>query len=158
NNNIIGEAVTDSTGHAVTSIGLTVTYQVDPILQNTIDGVTSDNRVIFKLTLNPDGTFTFTLNDQIDHPVHSHDTGDTAHGGSEETLFLDLSHVIGGHDDVGNSPISAGENSFNIGVVDDTPTTADSTPDTLFTPGGESDGEGGGSFSGSFSDYTAIDD
>ena len=72
-----GTTVHDSNGNDLKSIGETVQYLV--INSTTIEGVTSrpakasDPRVIFILTVNPDGTFTFELTDQIDHPTHSHD-------------------------------------------------------------------------------------
>src|SRR5262249_26432654 len=86
---------------------------------------------------NTDGSFKFTLNDQIDHPLHSHDDGTNPPGALEETLFLDLANAVGGHD-LSGDPIVLNGNSFDIGVVDDTPIAHDSEP-PVFTSGSESE-------------------
>ena len=57
--------VHDSNGNVVTSIGQIVHY--DYVDASDIEGRTTDDRLIFTLHVNTDGTFTFTLNDQIDH-------------------------------------------------------------------------------------------
>ncbi|MBX6329688.1 MAG: VWA domain-containing protein, partial [Pseudolabrys sp.] len=121
-----GTIVKDSAGNDVTSIGEVVRYHV--VDAHTIEGWTSfgseDARLIFTLVVNADGTFTFTLNDQIDHPIHTHDDGQ---GFGEETLNLDLSNAIHAHDANGDQ-VSFPQNTFDIGVIDDTPVAHDTVP------------------------------
>jgi hypothetical protein len=121
-----GKPVKDSAGNDVTSIGEVVEYHV--VNSTTIQGWTSfgeeDARLIFTLVVNPSGTFTFTLNDQIDHPTHTHDDGQ---GFGEETLNLDLSSAIHAHDANGDQ-VDFPQNTFDIGVIDDTPVAHDTVP------------------------------
>jgi len=128
-----GKPVKDSAGNDVTSIGEVVEYHV--VNSTTIQGWTSfgeeDARLIFTLVVNPSGTFTFTLNDQIDHPTHTHDDGQ---GFGEETLNLDLSSAIHAHDANGDQ-VDFPQNTFDIGVIDDTPVAHDTVPGSF--DGGE---------------------
>ena len=73
--------VHDTNGNRVTSFGADVKYVfVDPTL---IEGF-ADGRLVFTLQVvdAANGTFRFTLNDQIDHPAHTVDAGSTSHGAS----------------------------------------------------------------------------
>ena len=114
--------VHDSNGNAVTSIGETVQYLF--IDSTTIEGVVpsgeGDPRVVFILHVNTDGTFTFELTDQIDHPVPRHSDGTNPPGIFEETLNLDLSSAIAAHDATPD-PVVFPANTFDVGVIDDTP-------------------------------------
>ena len=141
NNAANGATVRDENGTPVTSIGLEVHYAA--VDSQNIEGRTSDNRLIFTLHVNTDGTFTFTLNDQIDHPTHTHDNGQ---GFGEETLNLDISNAIIAHDATPD-PIVFPTNTIEIGVIDDTPIAFDSAP---FYP--QPDVEGSGSFSSALDD------
>ena len=132
-----GTDVHDSNGNVVTSIGLAVHY--DRVSDTEIDGRTSDGRLIFTLTIGANGAFTFTLNDQIDHPTHSHDDGTHPQGIFEETLNIDLSTAVVAHDATPD-PVVFPTNTFDIGVIDDTPITIATTP---FYPQPNFDGEGG---------------
>ncbi len=124
-----GTTVHDDGGNAVTSLGEVVKYHF--VNSTTIEGLTNGEegtRLIFTLHVNTDGTFTFTLNDQIDHPTHSVDNDSTnpSHtpGIFEETLNIDLSGAIDAHDANGDHPIFP-QNTFDIGVIDDTPVAHD---------------------------------
>ena len=141
NNAANGTTVRDENGNPVTSIGLEVHYAA--VDSQNIEGRTSDNRLIFTLHVNTDGTFTFTLNDQIDHPTHTHDNGQ---GFGEETLNLDISNAIIAHDATPD-PIVFPTNTIEIGVIDDTPIAFDSAP---VYP--QPDVEGSGSFSSALDD------
>ena len=115
------------------------------------------------LHIDSNGQFTFTLTDQIDHPIQSHDDSTTnpAHqqGIFEETLDLDLSNAVGGHDAANNQfVLPAG--TFDVGVIDDTPivlqgahenvTVDENDIDTGLSHGtSPNDGNGDGSFTGS---------
>ena len=77
--------------------------------------VTGD-REVFTLTVNTDGSYTFTLKDQIDHSVLD---GEGV-GNNENTTFIDLSTYVVATDGDGDSvPLGAG--SFTVKVVDDIP-------------------------------------
>jgi VCBS repeat-containing protein len=115
-----GTAVLDADGHAVTSLGTAVTYlQTSP---TTVVGM-AGSRLVFtiELTDSTDGVFRVTINGQIDHPVHSTDSGSISNGLLEETLSIDLSAVVGGHDASGHSLALPQADMFTVGVIDDTP-------------------------------------
>ena len=128
-----GTNVHDNSGNDIKSLGQTVQYHV--VDANNVEGWTDfgqgDARLIFTLHVNTDGTFTFTLNDQIDHPVHSVDNSTTnpSHtpGIFEETLNLDLSNAIHAHDANGDQ-VDFPQNTFDVGVIDDTPIANDTIP------------------------------
>ena len=124
-----GTVVHDSNGNVVTSLGSAVQYVF--ISSTEIEGWTfsggSELNLVFILDINPDGTFTFTLNDQIDHPTHSHDDGTHPQGIFEETLNIDLSTAVVAHDTTPD-PVVFPANTFDIGVIDDTPVTCETTP------------------------------
>lgn len=137
NSAIDGTVVKDSSGHNVTSIHEDVTYLF--VDSSTIEGVTNGEegqRLIFTLHVNTDGSFTFTLNDQIDHPVHSDDNSTTnpnhIPGIFEETLYLDLSGAVTAHDATPDTVVFPTD-TFEVGVIDDTPIANDSVP-TYYEP------------------------
>lgn len=120
-----GTVVKDAGGNDVKSIGETVHYKF--IDANDIQGVTNGEegeRIIFFLHVNSDGTFTFTLNDQIDHPDHHHSDGTNPQGIFEETLNLDLSPAVIAHDATPD-PITFASGTLEVGVIDDTPILVD---------------------------------
>ncbi|HTS41647.1 MAG TPA: DUF5801 repeats-in-toxin domain-containing protein, partial [Xanthobacteraceae bacterium] len=119
NNAADGTQVVDSDGHPVTSFGAPVTFTFANA--TLIEGV-ANGRLIFTLEIidATTGTFRFTLNDQIDHPTHSVDIGSTSNGSLEETLTLDLSSIISGHDSGGHQ-IALDAGMFTVDVIDDTP-------------------------------------
>jgi hypothetical protein len=129
NNAADGTVVKDADGNDVKSIGEVVKYVFvsDTEIQGwAFDGDFQD-RLVFTLNINPDGTFTFTLNDQIDHPIHSHDDGTNPQGALEETLDLDISTAVAAHDAT-PSPVSFPPGTIEIGVIDDTPVAYDTIP------------------------------
>ncbi len=138
---IIGnEAVTDTAGNPVTSLGVPVTYTAPDISvpgQTTVEGV-ADGRVVFTLTVHPDGTFDFVLNDTIDHPIKG------PYPVGEDALDLNLTSLILVTDHDGDPLILTG-NAFTITVIDDTPLTlrrcAVQLDDDALT-GGNPDGTG----------------
>lgn len=71
---------------------------------------TANNHTVFTLQLNPGGSYTFNLFDQIDHPA----------GNGTNTLDIDFSSVIRYVDQDGDA-IPLAENSFTITVIDDVP-------------------------------------
>ncbi|HTN61679.1 MAG TPA: DUF5801 repeats-in-toxin domain-containing protein, partial [Devosia sp.] len=76
------------------------------------------DRLVFMLTLAADGTYIFTLNDQIDHP-----TLDGLAGDNSENLLaaaIDLSGYIVATDGDGDS-VSLANGMFTIDVLDDIP-------------------------------------
>ena len=117
---IVGnEVVTDTAGNPVTSLGVPVTYTAPDLSvpdQTTVRGV-ADGRVVFTLTVHPDGTFDFILNDTIDHPIHG------PFPAGEDALNLNLTSLILVTDHDGDPLILTG-NAFTITVIDDTPITS----------------------------------
>ena len=89
------------------SDGALVTYDVSGnVLTASANGST-----VFTLTVNADGSWTFELDGQLDHPVT----------GTEDNLLLDLSSVVVATDADGNS-VGAHAGVFVIDVDDDMPT------------------------------------
>ena len=130
---VSGQQVTGDHG-PVTSLGLPVKYVF--ISSTEIQAWTFDNQnnpinKVFTLELSPDGSFTYTLNDQIDHFFPSTDPGSTSDGNLEETLFIDLSTVVGGHDNNGDPIVPLTDGMFTIGVIDDTPVAQISQTETI---------------------------
>ena len=103
---------------ALTSAGVQVTYQV---VGNTLTASAGGNTV-FTFTLNSNGTWTFTLVDQIDHPTLNGQAGDN----TENDLNIDLSSLVQATDADGDT-ISAAANALVILVDDDTPVAANDT-------------------------------
>jgi T1SS-143 domain-containing protein len=94
------------------------------------------DRLVFTLTVNADGSYTFTLNDQIDHPRLDGAAGDNA-----ENLLgtrIDLSGFVEATDGDGDS-VTLSTGSFVVDVRDDIPvmvardatTTSTTTSETL---------------------------
>ena len=79
-----------------------------------------DPRTVFIFHVNTDGTFTFELTDQIDHPDAHHSDGTELQGSHEETLNIDLSLAVVAHDATPD-PIVFPSGTFEVGVIDDTP-------------------------------------
>jgi hypothetical protein len=83
NGAITGQPVTDTSGVPITSNGVSVFYHsasstelvgfADEDLNGSFDDGT--DRVVFTFTSNPDGSFTFDLDDLIDHDPAAGDTG-----------------------------------------------------------------------------------
>jgi T1SS-143 domain-containing protein len=101
-------------GVPLTSKGEAVTFlQTDG---DTLTGVAAGGRVIFTVDLNSDGTFKFTLNDQIDH----HTTGD----GVETIKTIDLSGVFKVTDADLDTHVFQ---NIKVDVIDDVPVVQDRT-------------------------------
>jgi T1SS-143 domain-containing protein len=80
----------------VTTAGANVFSGGDQVLFNDNGGViegVADGRVVFTLSDNGDGSFTFDLKDQLDH----------SGGGDDETLLLDLTGAFGAVDADGDA-------------------------------------------------------
>jgi T1SS-143 domain-containing protein len=115
---------------ALTSGGLQVNYQV---VGNTLTASTSAGTV-FTFVLNADGSYTFTLADQLDHPA----------GNNENDLSIALGSIIQATDADGDS-VTANANGLVITVDDDTPV-ANNDTDTL--PSGSNGPETGNVITG----------
>ncbi|MFZ5734794.1 MAG: DUF5801 repeats-in-toxin domain-containing protein, partial [Pseudomonadota bacterium] len=80
------------------------------------DGV---DRLVFTLTVNPDGSYVFTLLDQIDHPSLDGEQGDDTEN-LLDVAAIDLSSFIAAEDGDGDS-VTLGAGSFTVQVLDDIP-------------------------------------
>ncbi len=77
------------------SNGDTVTYSVaGGVLTATADAGGPDARTVFTLTVNPDGTWSFDLDDQLDHVSGSGDFGLSLVTSSGPIPFIDFSSII----------------------------------------------------------------
>jgi T1SS-143 domain-containing protein len=74
------------------------------------DGSIEAGETIFTLTVNPDGSWSFQLQGQLDHPV----------AGTEDNLILDFSSIVTA-EDADHDPVVAAVGSFVINVDDDMP-------------------------------------
>jgi VCBS repeat-containing protein len=126
--NPANDVARDTHGNPVTSYGAEVHYVF--VSETLIEGW-ADGRLIFTLELidAANGTVRFTLNDQIDHPQRTIDTGSVSQGALEETLGIDLSALIGGQDNSGDPITLPNPNMFVIDVIDDTPVARAQIPD-----------------------------
>ncbi|WP_041465740.1 T1SS-143 repeat domain-containing protein [Chlorobium limicola] len=103
----------------ITSNGFTVSYTASSstggALNDTITATSADGRTIFTLRVNADGSYEFTLQDQIDHIGAL-----TGGAGDDQLISLDLSGSIIARDRDGD-PLVVNSNSFIISVEDDLP-------------------------------------
>ncbi len=109
------------------SKGELVTYSV----ASNVLTATAGSRVVFTLTVNADGSWSFDLEDQLDHVDDNSNTENVAlklfGGGSVN--FIDFSSIIVGIDADGDEISGAASGSFKITVEDDIPVpTASATP------------------------------
>ncbi|HKS19362.1 MAG TPA: DUF5801 repeats-in-toxin domain-containing protein, partial [Bradyrhizobium sp.] len=103
----------DGTSAGVFSKGLEVKFDVNG---DEVDGKTSDGRTVFKLVDNGDGTFTFTLLDQIDHASGSGDSG---------TIPLNLGSLFRVTDFDGDTVNLSG--TLTVSIENDIPVTGSNT-------------------------------
>ncbi len=77
----------------------------------TLTGVSSDNREVFEITLNEDGTYTFELKDSVDHPDFS-----------SEDLISNIQFQIEAKNPSSNEIVKG---KISIDIADDVPTAGD---------------------------------
>ena len=121
--NVTFSLVTDQSALNTASTGLTsngdaVTYSVSG---DTLTA-TAGGREVFTLTVNSDGTWSFDLNDQLDHEDASGDDSTTLSNGAEALHFTNLIEVTDADGDTVNLGTLAGETElFSIAVENDVP-------------------------------------
>src|SRR6185503_12237470 len=81
-------------------------------------GFTAGDREVFTLTVGPNGSYTFTLKDQVDHPSQNNAIGDDSENSLPATL--DLSHFIVATDGDGDF-VNLASGTFKVDVQDDIP-------------------------------------
>ena len=123
---IFGLDLTTSGDTGLDSNGFDVNYQ---IVGDEIHGISTDGRTVFTLSDNGNGSFTFNLDDQIDHPV--------ADGNDAETLTLDLTAAFTVTDS-DLDPVTLAPDAITVVIEDDVPLAI--TPDdaTLINTAGSS--------------------
>jgi T1SS-143 domain-containing protein len=96
------------------------------VVGNTLTGYVAGTpeRVVFELKVNANGSYSFELKDQIDHPTLNGQTGDN----TENTLLtnIDLSAYIVAKDGDGDT-VTLGTGEFVVSVQDDIPTVTSQT-------------------------------
>lgn len=113
----IDSGLTSQGGHVlIVSDGTTLHGYVETGADNS--GFSAGDREIFTLTIEADGSYTFTLKDQIDHPTLDNAVGDNSE--NELITTLDLSAFVIATDGDGDS-ISLGEGAFKVQIQDDVP-------------------------------------
>jgi T1SS-143 domain-containing protein len=123
------ELSSDTSGlPALTSNGVAVTYAV----QGNVLTASAGGSTVFTLTVNPDGSWVFDLEGQLDHSI----------AGTEDNLDLDFSSVIIGVDADGDTATLPPE-SFVVDVDDDMPQEFEECPEDVITVN-----EPGSSFTG----------
>jgi len=103
---------------ALTSNGVAITYSV---VGNTLTA-SAGGETVFTFVLNANGSYTFTLVDQLDHPTLNGQAGDN----TENDLSIALGSIILATDADGDS-VAANANGLVITVDDDTPVARDDT-------------------------------
>ncbi len=117
---------------ALTSNGETVLYgfitnvlvgfvDVDDPVGDSREGVfDSDDRLVFSLHLNPNGSYIFELRDQLDHPLTDDPDTPVTETAFEDILGIDFSSIVVATDADGDTTgLDAG--AFTIDVIDDVP-------------------------------------
>ena len=92
---------------------------------------TAGGRTVFTLVVNADGSWTFDLDDQLDHVDASGDAGFnliTAADGSTSVPSIDFSSILVATDFDGDSATGAASGSFTIAVENDVPVAAVAPP------------------------------
>jgi T1SS-143 domain-containing protein len=107
------------------SKGDAVTYSVSGnVLTATADAGGPDQRVVFTLTVNADGSWSFDLKDQLDHVDNGLNDENfairTQAGGATSVNAIDFSSIIIGTDHDGDS-VAAASGTFTVAVQDDVP-------------------------------------
>ncbi|WP_212488921.1 DUF5801 repeats-in-toxin domain-containing protein [Bradyrhizobium liaoningense] len=87
---------------------------------NTVTAQSQDGRNIFSLTVNDDGSWTFALNDQLDHPKHDDPSTPTVEKEFEDTISVSLGGLINAVDGDGDVT-SLGSANFSVTIRDDEP-------------------------------------
>ncbi|OAF19403.1 DUF5801 repeats-in-toxin domain-containing protein [Bradyrhizobium neotropicale] len=87
---------------------------------NTVTAQSHDGRNIFSLTVNDDGSWTFALKDQLDHPKQDDPSTPTQEKEFEDTLSISLGGLINAVDGDGDVT-SLGSANFTVTVRDDEP-------------------------------------
>jgi T1SS-143 domain-containing protein len=123
-------------------------------------GYESGDRVVFTLTVNANGSYTFTLLDQIDHPTLNGQLGDNR----ENTQEIDLSKYVVATDGDGDG-LTLPTGVFTVVVQDDVPYVRDVNVSltidegdlltSLSTGTTPNDGSGDGSLTGNSGEATA---
>ncbi|WP_298986807.1 PEP_CTERM-anchored TLD domain-containing protein [uncultured Roseibium sp.] len=118
---MVGDAAALATTHNLTSAGVAVEYELtgDATSGYTL-AATAGLESVFTLVVLADGTYTFTLEGQIDHGTAS----DPATPADEETLTLDFSSLLRAEDADGDT-IAISASRFQIEIIDDVPVTSD---------------------------------
>ena len=95
---------------SLTSQGDTIQYTINgTTLEAYVDRINEDGQLVFTFDVQPDGSYTFTIVDQIDHLP----------GDGENALDIDLSGTL--QVVVGGSPFTFGPGSMVVTAVDDVP-------------------------------------
>src|SRR4029079_3496873 len=104
------------------SHGIQLDYSVDPLT----DTLTAKAGAItvFTLGVNPDGSWSFDLQDQLDHVAGNGENFAlrTSADGSTSTPAIDFSSIVVATDADGDSVSGLNSGSFTIAVQDDVPT------------------------------------
>ena len=90
------------------------------VVGNTVTALSHDGRAVFSLTVNYDGSCSFKLLDQLDHPLVDNPATQAHEIAFEDTLTLNLGGLIVAIDGDGDSvPLNGG--GLQITVLDDVP-------------------------------------
>lgn len=97
---------------------------------NTVKAMTDDGRTVFSLTVNGDGSWSFSLNDQIDHPLTDDPHTPDREKEFEDTLSISLAGLVSATDFDGDTTTLSAAN-FTVVVRDDEPYFGAVSPDTV---------------------------
>ena len=90
------------------------------VVGNTVTALSHDGRAVFSLTVNDDGSWSFKLLDQLDHPLVDNPATQVHEIAFEDTLTLNLGGLIVATDGDGDTvPLNGG--GLQITVLDDVP-------------------------------------
>jgi T1SS-143 domain-containing protein len=97
---------------------------------DTVTAFAHDNRAVFSLTVNDNGSWTFTLLDQVDHPLVDDPNTPTHEIAFEDTLTINLGGLVAAVDGDGDPAPLSGAN-FQVTIRDDVPYFGTVSTDTV---------------------------
>ena len=122
------DAVTWISGLHLSSQGSSIDNAT--VVGNTVTALAQDGRAVFSLTVNDDGSWSFKLLDQLDHPLVDNPATQAHEIAFEDTLTLNLGGLIVATDGDGD-PVTLNGSGLQITVLDDVPLFGTISTDTV---------------------------
>ena len=106
------------------SHGIQLVYSVDAITNTLTATAGLGGTEVFTLQVNPDGSWTFDLDDQLDHVAGSGDSGTALVSTGGPVPYIDFSSIVTATDADGDKVTGASTGAFTIAIENDVPIAA----------------------------------